>query len=418
MIRSIFTVLSGSLVAQIIALSALPFLTRLYDAEAFGKYQIYFSSLSILLMVVAFRYEVALLSARRSKHFENLLKVTLRICLVVSLVVALVMLTGREAIIRNYPELSGVLYVLPFAMLIGGIFQMLTYLPIRNRDYRLIANSKISQSVSYAGAGLAFAFFPIATLGLVFADMMGRAIAGWAILRGTPGGLSLLSSKIAPKAMKLSLYRFRKYPFITFPGTLLSALVGAMIPIALFGMFGLAVTGQYALVERFILLPVGIIAAAIAHVFTGEFAAQSRTSKLGLNQTFRRTVLWLATLAIIPGIFGYLAAPWLVPLLFGPQWVLAGQLCAVAVPIAFTSFVVGPVNMALIVCNRQKVQLMWEIARFSLTLALFIWIYETGIEDPVAVIAWYAASVVVAYMLYLFLADIVTRQADLAKSVS
>jgi len=415
MIRSVFTVLAGSFSAQIVGLLALPVFTRLYDTNTFGRYQIYLSSLSVLIMIVAFRYEVALLMAKRERHFENLLKLIIRICLFVSLGGMTVALIAGEMITRTYPEISGVLYILPVAMLIGGIYQMLTYLPIRDRNYRLMAKTKVLQSVFFVASGLTFAFFPIAGMGLIIADLVGRMVAGGAILGGTAGVCSVLSSSITKKSMMLTLYRFRNYPLMTFPGTLLSALVGAMIPIVLFGMFDLDVAGQFALVERFILLPVGFVAVSIAQVFTGEFAAQSRVSGGQRNKSFRQTVFWLALLAIAPSIVVFFTAASLVPWLFGEQWELAGKLCVAAIPIAFVRFVVAPVNMVLIVCDKQKIQLVWEIIRFIFTLVLFVWIYITGIEDPVKVITWYAISVVLTYMLYLFFADRVTREADLAQ---
>ena len=418
MIRNIATVLSGSLAAQIIMIAALPFLSRLYDAESFGKYQIYISTLNVMLMVVAFRYEVALLSAKKGKQYNNLLRLIPRIILLVSILVLVLVLISSEAVIEQFPNLSSVIYIFPIAILIGGFYQTLTYLPIRNRDYRLSAKSKVVQSTSYAGAGIAFAFFPFSTMGLIFADIIARAMSGLNILRGTPKTLSLLSSKITRKMMKNSLFRFRAYPFITFPGTLLSSLVAAMVPFALLSIFDLTTAGQYSLVERFILVPIGAIAAAIAQVFTGDFASKITTSQTGLNKTYRKTILWLALVAIIPSIVGYLTAPWLVPKIFGSQWVLAGQLCAAAIPIAFITFIVMPVNMTLIICNKQKVQFIWEVTRFILVLSLFSWIYQNEIKDPVTVISWYAIAVVIAYVLYLLIADKITRQEDAINQAS
>ncbi len=85
MFRNILTVLSGSVVAQLIAIAALPILTRLYDAQAFGRYQIYISILNVAVMFVAFRYEVALIGARPGRVFDNLLRLTFRLCIITSL---------------------------------------------------------------------------------------------------------------------------------------------------------------------------------------------------------------------------------------------------------------------------------------------------------------------------------------------
>ena len=51
-----------------------------------------------------------------------------------------------EVLKPRFPVIDAILPFLVPGMLIGGIWQTLTYLPIRNRDYRLYAFSKIVQA--------------------------------------------------------------------------------------------------------------------------------------------------------------------------------------------------------------------------------------------------------------------------------
>ena len=224
MLHNVFTVLSGSVVAQLIAVAVLPVLTRLYDAEAFGKYQIYVSSLNVLMMIVAFRYEVAMLNAEPGREFDNLIKLILRLILATSFVCLIVIILIGESLASYRSELTYIAYLLGPAMLVGGLHQMLIYLPIRNRDYHLSAVSKVIQSTGFAVCGIASSVPALSSVGLILADISARVMAGIWILKRTRGiGSTLLRAQSRGDFLETAQV-FRKFPLLTFPGTLLSAL--------------------------------------------------------------------------------------------------------------------------------------------------------------------------------------------------
>lgn len=409
MLRSIITVLSGTVIAQLISLAALPFLSRVYSAEDFGGFQVYVSILNILLIVVAFRFEVALLSAHEERSYSLLLRLTSRLSLITSGIALIAVLAFGPVLNERLPELGSLIYVFPAAMLVAGLLQMMTYLPLRNRDYRLAARVRVVQALSYVAGSAAFAFLPLSGLGLQLGDLIGRIGAFITIGLGTPKSVSDAVGKISVAEARGIATRYREYPILMFPGTLLSALVAAMAPLAFLGLFGLEAAGQYALVERFILMPVGLLAAAVAQVFTGDFAKSFRDDTVNLHSVFRRTVLSLLAIGIVPCLAGYILAPFAVPLVFGEQWQLAGQLCSIAMGIALVSFVAAPLHMVLVICGQSRLQLVWEIGRFVVMLLLFLGLIAFGVRDPVDVMLAYVLANAASYIAYLLLADRVSK---------
>ncbi|WP_449394780.1 lipopolysaccharide biosynthesis protein [Devosia riboflavina] len=409
MLRSIITVLSGTVIAQLISLAALPFLSRVYSAEDFGGFQVYVSILNILLIVVAFRFEVALLSAHEERSYSLLLRLTSRLSLITSGIALIAVLAFGPVLNERLPELGSLIYVFPAAMLVAGLLQMMTYLPLRNRDYRLAARVRVVQALSYVAGSAAFAFLPLFGLGLQLGDLIGRIGAFITIGLGTPKSVSDAVGKISVAEARDIATRYREYPILMFPGTLLSALVAGMAPLAFLGLFGLEAAGQYALVERFILMPVGLLAAAVAQVFTGDFARSFRDDTANLHSVFRRTVLSLLAIGIVPCLAGYIVAPFAVPFVFGEQWQLAGQLCSIAMGIALVSFVAAPLHMVLVICGQSRLQLVWEIGRFLVMLLLFLGLIAFGVRDPVDVMLAYVLANAASYIAYLLLADRVSK---------
>ncbi|WP_027150987.1 oligosaccharide flippase family protein [Mesorhizobium sp. WSM2561] len=414
MFRSILTVLSGSVIAQLIAIAVLPALTRLYDAEAFGRYQIYLSVLNVAIMFSAFRYEVALLGARPGRVLENLLKVTFRLCIVTGMVAVLVVIVVDLWAPNVVPSLRAIIFILPGAMIVAGLYQMLSYVPIRERNYPLSARSKILQSIGFSVGALGCAMFSFIGAGLVLADIFGRVAGSISILLRSGKLWRTLISPISFPAMKFTAVRFKEFGFFTFPGTLLSALGAAVAPFAFLALFNLEVAGQYALVERFILMPVGIVAVAVSQVFTGEFAKLYRAGKGGgLNGAFRRALFQLLAIGLLPTVLGMVFSPSVVPFVFGADWVMAGKLCAIAFPIAYVRFVATALTMTLIIIERQSLQFAWELGRFLFTLLVFGWLGWARIDDPLIVMIWHGLATAVTYALQLALADHATKLVNL-----
>src|SRR5262249_49359161 len=125
-------------------------------------------------------------------------------------------------------------------------------------------------------------------------------------------------------------------------------------------VFDAYVAGVYALVERILMTPVALIAGASSQVFISEFG---RSNPVQRRDLFHRIVRTHFCMAILPTLAASAIAPLLLPPLLGPAWDDAGVFAQVLMPLVFTSFVVGPVNMALTVAGKQAQQFYWDAGR-------------------------------------------------------
>lgn len=402
MLRSVLTVLSGVALAQVIALAALPVLTRLYDPVAFGVYQVFASVLSVALVFASLRYEHGLLTARDGADYARLLALTLWLCVAT----AAVALAGVVAVAVLAPEaaegLGAALWLLPPALLVAGALQALTYVPARLRDYPLSARAKVTQAAGTAATSTALGLTPLGALGLIGGDLVGRGLAAARILGSTAGAGGWRLTWRDARAM---LIAHRNLPLFLLPGALLSSLVPAMIPLAFAQGFGLEAVGQYALVHRVAFQPVGVLAAALAQVLSGDLSRLVREDPARAHALFRRTMGVLGLIGAALGVAVWLLAPVLIPLLFGAEWGLAGRLCAVAAPLLVASFMAAPATMVLILAGRARVQLGWEIGRFAALVALFGALLSIPGLGPVGMLAAFAAVGSLTYAAFLLLAD-------------
>lgn len=369
MLRSSLIALQGTIIAQMIGFLFMPVLARLFTPAAFGSYQLYMAIVTTLCILTSLRYEFALLNAdpgeeeRAVLHLCLILNVLTGLCGVPGLRLVDAWLPGRVAVSGGLP------WVLAAGVSIGGILQTLGYVLLREQVLRINANSKIIQVTAFCLAAVIAAFLGAEHLGLAGADVIGR-IAGLA-----PIGLWIAGSRHAlfealpsSSAMRAAAVKFRKYPFYSLPGGLLSATINLVVPVFMLSAFGSSVMGQYALVERTLMMPSALIGQSVAQAFTAQFSAVRVAGGKDALKMFTRVLLVMSALGLVPALILWLYGPALFGLVFGEQWAFASSVTPAFAILVLSNLAISPLNMTLVVSGHQKHQLGWEASRLALVI--------------------------------------------------
>lgn len=409
MLRNTLTVLRGTVVAQAIGFVALPLLTRLFSPEAFGQMQLYQASLTLLLAIAAMRYEVALLRAADNAEFTA----TLQLCWLINIAVAVIVAMACAvctAIRGLIPDSAQqLLWYLPIGVLLSGCVQTLGYVTLRHKAFAIGASAKMAQAGCYVAGGLGIGFAAPVSSGLVIADLVGRvASIGVLTLHRSMFSTSTFSRPQWRELRRVAM-KFREFPLVSAPGGIINAAGGSMTAMLMYGAFNASVSGQYGLVERSLMLPVGMVTVAMSQVFTAELSASLRDGGGQALGLFRSVVKRMLLLGVAPALAIAFMAPWVFDHLFGDNWTLSGEFARIMAPLLLVALVVGPVNMAITILGWQKVQLGWEVARLvSISLA-WLCVVHFGMK-PRTAIAMHVAVNVCTNLLYLWLADHLLRQ--------
>lgn len=407
MIRNIAVVMRGTVLAQAVGVVILPLLTRLFDPSAFGHLQLYLSVLTLLIVIPSLRYDVAILRAADTE-----LPALLRLCVYANLGVMLLFLVVAYGGAALLPE--SILATAPFplwmpivAMAISGVAQVLLYVATRDERFAVNANSKIAQSLSYAGTSVGMGAGGVSVNGLVIADMAGRVVnLGWLFrwFRSRP---------VMPRQGRASIrtvaHRYREYPLIALPGGVVNSLGGTLTPIMIYATFTAATAGQYGLVDRVLNMPVALIAIAVSQAYMGQLSSALRVGAADARTQFHAVLKWLTLIGIIPAIGAVLLARPVFVLLFGREWALAGVLAQILIPAAFTSLLAGCFNMTLTVVGRQKTQIAWEMGRLAAMAALWSLVSLWHLSVTTSVLL-HSGLVMVANAIFLLLCEHALRR--------
>ena len=370
---NVLKLVNGSVAAHAVGFLALPLLSRLFDPQAFGLLQLFQASLSLPLVMLSLRYEVALLEPPEDATFLLVLQLcywVMACMLVVTVGLWLLIASGLLAIPAKFELIYG---FIPFGLVAGGLLQVAGYISLRQKSFGVIAAAKLLQVAGFSGVAVLAGFlFPRMALALLFADVVGRMTAAFVCIRQDMGAHGRLLRTRLQKASLLEIaVKYKNFPILYLPGDLLSAIGAFIAPMSILTLYGAATTGQYALVERSISVPLAVLAGAIAQAHAAQFSDDLRNRSAGLLSSVRAFALKLLLIGVLPSLALAVLGPLLIELVFGSQWLVAGSIAQWMVPVFLSTFVVFPLNMALTLLGEQRMQLVWQAIRLGLVASVW-----------------------------------------------
>lgn len=369
--HSVVTLASGTALAQLLLVLAVPILTRLYTPADYGALAVFSSTLAVLVVFASLRYEAAIPLPQDEAAAGSLLVLTLGILTGMAALVSLLVWLLGDAFVSavNVPAIRPYLWLIPVGFLGAGIYQALSYWAIRRRDFRRVARTKLSQGAGQVLAQVGLGVAGAGALGLIVGDVIGR-VAGagglaLAAIRGRPAG------RVTPASIRAIAARYRRFPLLITWSGLLN--IGSLqLPSIVFSAaFGAAAAGLYALSYKLLVLPTMLVAQSVGQVFLSR-AATLATEPEQLRRLTERTALGLFA-AGLPA-FGVvaLAGPRLFAVALGPQWEESGRYAQILAPWFALWLVSNPLSGLLNVREWQGSALAFSGFEFVLRLGALL----------------------------------------------
>lgn len=392
------------MIGQLLVIAAVPLLARFFAPEAFALAQACTALVAMGIIVSCLRYEVAL-TICEEQEVTPLLTVIALTGVVTPLILAGAVLTAPKELFEalRLGALKPIAGWLALSILVASGGNALSYLAIRANAFPQMAIAKVLQSLGFVVSGLLIGCYWPITTGVLIADTVGRVVL-MVVIAG------LLWRSIGPSVSRTAwrdvigvVTRYRWFPLISLPGSLVSVLAASFNTVWMLALFSAYEAGSYALVERMVVAPAALIGTALQQVYQGQFSHALRHGGEGLTKGFRRLLGGLFLLGIIPSAALFFLAPTLFPLVLGSEWSEAGRYCQILVPMVFVSVLSVPFNMVLTLMQRHKLQLAWEVGRFLLVTAT--WLTTTVLElSANSALALVSTATCLSYAAFLLLA--------------
>lgn len=318
--KSITTLMSGSMIANVFTFICSPILTRICSPEVLGIYSLVTGAITMFGMIMSLRFEMCIVFEPEEKKVYPLIKLSMILNCVISALILIGYLiyffmidTGGESFI----VLALITALLAFLM---GVINIVTAYNNRHKDYKLITKTYVIRVFFQNALNLVAGFFKFGAIGLSLSQLIGY-MAG---IRGQAKPLKgyFKEIKAATKAeMKEAALSNKKQAMLSTPAALANGLSYSLINYFIEALFTTAIVGYYSISYRILGLPITIISTNVSRVFL-ERASKEYQEKGNFRNIYKSTVLLLLAMGIPIGILLVIFSPWACELFFGEGWEL------------------------------------------------------------------------------------------------
>lgn len=366
-LRGVLAIGGGTLAGQLILLAVTPILSRLYTPEAFGAFSTLIAIVSIVGSVAALKFDAGIVLPEEERDAATVTRMALFCAGLVSVISAGV-LWALELL--GLGESWSSIFLAPVWMAVlaflTALATILTQVALRGRAYAAVARRPPIQSGTTALVQVGMGFVAPGPVGLVTGTAVGNAAGLTPMVRMTR---QLLREKGG--SWRQMARRFWRLPSVLAPSALLNTL-GSQVPLlAIAGLFGASVVGEFGMAYRIVYIPATLIGTAVAQVFAAELAKHLREGGGGATRIYLRASGALLLIALPVGAAVAGLGPWALPPILGPQWELVGDFC---LPLAFImalSLIASPTSQVYIIFQ-SAASLVMDAARLILLAAAII----------------------------------------------
>ena len=393
-LRQVFTLLGGTLLAQVVAFVAQIGIARLYSDTDLGYLGVFTSAATLGAAVAGARFDLSIVlpAPGDEASARSLFRLSSRCVLAASGLATLAAACAWPWVSARYGgALAGWMLAVGVSIMFLAQGQVASYWLTRHRRFRAIASSSVVRSVSIAALQLACGFVASGGLGAAIAATIGGQGLAVAYLSWRARDARARGASDPPARVVAS--RYRKMALVGVPNVVVDALRSSAIPM-LIASYSVAALGQFNMAWLALQAPVALIAGALAQVYLPRL---SDTPPGQMSSVVWRVGASALTLSL--PVFALLAwlSPALFPLVFGQRWAAAGYYARYLAPWLALTVATSPLSNVFVVTYRQRRMLAFACVYCAAPLA-WLALSPWGIEDTVAVLGAIMAALLVAML--------------------
>ena len=366
-VREMGTLLSGNVLAQIISLAAYFALTRIFSAEDYGLYSIFYSYIEVLIILSTCKYELAIVAADTDSEAQAMARFTLRLNAIVSTVLLTVVLALwlAGALPGNFAQLGWMVLLIPPMGFFCGTLRVYSFLFNRGHHYSTMALSETVNAAAGAIIKIGLGLLGVLQAGMPVGTVAGRAVGNLVYrLKKSEVG-SWKSEKSALLAVARKHVNFPRYVATKdFINSFSSNL--PFLWLALY--FDRADVGLFALALTFTFRPVNILNVAFEQVLYARTAEGVREGR-SVSGMIGRFLLILNVVALPLFVLAWFVAEPVFAFCFGGRWAGCGVYVQALLPWVYLMLSSTSLMFISNVFSTQKTEFGFYLVLLALRVA-------------------------------------------------
>lgn len=369
--KNVVTVLAGAAGAQALPLLIAPLLMRICLPADMGAFSVWLGIITIASIAATLRIDTAMVLDHEEEQQRICFGVVAYTATVLALAITMLAIAGHAL------GLPAVRHMSWFGLLTIGIGTWLTAYTqttlayaASHKQFRNAARAKVWAAGTIALTQLAMLAMGWGSTAMQAGQLIGLAAGlgvAWMLLSPPRARIGF----VLDAEQRRYLQKHRAFWCFSLPSSLLNTLVG-QLPLFLIGIkHGVMAAGLFALTQRVLSAPTSLLASSVLEVFKRQ-AVDDFQTRGNCEDVYRYTFKALLLLALGPAMILLLFSPDLFSLVFGKPWRPAGELAQILAPLCFLNFIASPLSYVFFIAGKQRVELMWQLALFLMTVVVFI----------------------------------------------
>jgi len=365
----IITLMSGTLIAQVIMFISIPILTRLYTPTEFGLYSTFTAVITIIGSISSLKYDQAIMLPKRDKDAEALLFLSTILTIIVTLFSIIIIILFYNYILSYFNGYEFIVYLIPIGIFLIGIAQILNAYSSRNQFYKNMSISRILNSSTIATVQI-FSKYHFHFNGLIFGKLIAEFLSILFLLRVHLKKQTLQLLSLSKRRIKVNSKKYENFPKYQTITVFISSLA-QNIPILLLGiLFSPEIAGFYALTTRVLNAPIGLIGKSTREVYYQK-ASKMYAKGEDFSSLYIKTTLGLLKLFIIPFFIILFFGEEIFEMFFDEKWKVSGFYAEILIFWFLTLFIKSPSVASFSILNLQKSQMILSFVSIILRVASF-----------------------------------------------
>lgn len=398
--KNVLTLMTGTTIAQAIPIAISPILTRIYTPEDFGVFSLYVSIVAFLSVLVTGRYELAIMLPKKKDDALQIVFLSIFLTIVLSLMIFIFMLLFHSYIVKllGNSEIERWLYWVPLSVFLVGLYQSLNYWHNREKSYKTIAKSKVSQSFTTGLTNLGLGYENYAAAGLIFGNIMGSFIATSVLAKFFYDNYPSFFKQIHFTKIYFFIKKYKKQPLINLPNALIDQfrLVGINVMVSNF--YSVALLGQFSLAWKMLQTPMSLLSGSLSQVFFQKVTVEKKENLYFLVKKF---IIKSSFLSIPIFLFIYFYSVDIFMFMFGEKWKIAGEIASILVPWMFLNFISSPISSVYLIINKQEIVFLFSIFYMLIPLSIIFLFHSLDIVMILTLVSYTMSFMLVFFILLL-----------------
>lgn len=369
--RKFIILATGMGLGKVIALAAMPLLTRLYDPSHFAELSLYSSIITLLSPLISLRLLLGIPSAKNDNTAYVILKLSMLVSFIFSISLMACIISLHDYIPNYLNPLGFAIYILPASIFLASLIESLSMYATRQHRFRTLAKVSVYRSTSETFFKISLQ--PIASFGLIYGQLA-QQITGFIYLLKTQSA-DFRKYKNVTHSVKLKDTFYSLLPLVKYR-IVAQGLVSLSMTMPIFFttyFYSKEDLGQLSLAITAIALPVNLLSGGMSRVILAEVSSVNSDNVVNKQSSINRLVAKTFVIGFLPALLLYIWGGDVFAIVFGNSWQQAGEIASVLSIIMLFEICFSPCQQILTALNLHRSYLLLSCIRLVLyTLSLYI----------------------------------------------